>query len=340
MFAITDHFEPRWNGASYDQECGRIEIWAQQYPLLASRHRDADGFAPQHTFFYPEEQYRGEHLDALADLRRRGFGDVEIHLHHDGDTAEVLREKLVRFKKILHERHGLLHVNPETGEVGYGFIHGDWALDNSGPRGRYCGVNAELAVLRETGCYADFTLPAAPEAAQTRKINSIYYALDDPLKPKSHDTGRDVEVGGTPWGDLMIIQGPLTLDWRSRKWGIFPRIENGELSGDNPPTRERVDLWIRQHIHVKGRPEWIFIKVHTHGASEMDSKILLGDPMEEMFRYLESAYNDGVRYRLHYVTARQMYNIIKAAEAGLEGNPDRYRSFVSASATALPVRKT
>ena len=70
------------------------------------------------------------------------------------------------------ERHGLLSRDRYTGEVGYGFIHGNWALDNSRPDGRMCGVDNELDVLRETGCYADFTLPSAPSPTQTRKINS------------------------------------------------------------------------------------------------------------------------------------------------------------------------
>ncbi|MEJ7636728.1 MAG: hypothetical protein WKF75_01760 [Singulisphaera sp.] len=50
-------------------------------------------------------------------------------------------------------------------------------------------VNNEIDVLRETGCYADFTLPSAPSPTQTRQINSIYYASDDPRRPKSHDRG-------------------------------------------------------------------------------------------------------------------------------------------------------
>jgi hypothetical protein len=37
--------------------------------------------------------------------------------------------------------------------------------------------------------------------------------------------------------------------------------------------------------------------------------------------YLEKQYNDGRRYRLHYVTARQMYEAVKAAEAGQEWQP-------------------
>ena len=46
-----------------------------------------------------------------------------------------------------------------------------------------------------------------------------------------------------------------------------------------------------------------------------------------MHSYLECAYNDGKRHVLHYVTAREMYNIAKAAEAGMTGDPGAYRDF-------------
>ena len=39
----------------------------------------------------------------------------------------------------------------------------------------------------------------------------------------------------------------------------------------------RVDQWVRANIHVPGRPEWVFIKVHTHGAIERTAGSLLGD---------------------------------------------------------------
>ena len=73
-------------------------------------------------------------------------------------------------------------------------------------------MNNEIEILRETGCYADFTLPSAPSPTQTRKINSIYYAVDDPHRPKSHDWGIDVgsRTRAVRRG-LMMIQGPLVL---------------------------------------------------------------------------------------------------------------------------------
>lgn len=54
---------------------------------------------------------------------------------------------------------------------------------------------------------------------------------------------------------------------------------------------------------------------------------LLGEAADAMHTHLERAYNDGARHVLHYVTAREMYNIIRAAEAGLCGNPGDYRDF-------------
>jgi hypothetical protein len=57
---------------------------------------------------------------------------------------------------------------------------------------------------------------------------------------------------------------------------------------------------------------------------------LLGEPIKEMHRHLTTQYNDGEDYALHYVSAREMYNIIKAAEAGEEGNPNTFRDYVLA----------
>lgn len=303
FFCFCDHFEPLWNrgdGAS------RLRHWLEHYPKLA-RYRDADGRPPQHTFFYPAEEYRPEFLDALAQLCRQGFGEVEIHLHHRNDTADNLRGTLLDFQAKL-QSHGFLSGNR------YGFIHGNWCLDNSRRDGDWCGVNNELTILRETGCYADFTLPSAPSDTQTRKVNSIYYATDDPLRPKSHDTGVDVRVGQPPGGDLLIVQGPLAPDWRHR------RIENAEVAGYAPATAHRVRLWLNQRIGVLGKPDWIFVKVHTHGCQERNFAAVLDGALHEALATLP--------VRLHYVTAREAYNLIKAAEAGHSGEPAQYRDFL------------
>ena len=328
MFCFVDHFEPMWRGADLATQRTRVDRWCREYRDMAARHRDADGRPPQHSFFYPEEEYAPEHLEKLAELCADGYGEIEEHLHHDNDTEANFRAGMSRFCRVLHERHGALPRDPASGELRFGFIHGNWCLDNSRPDGRWCGIDNELILLRELGCYADFTMPSAPSDTQTRIINSIYYATDDPHAPKSHDDGTLVRVGGTPSGDLMLIQGPLGLNWRDRRMGLIPRIENADVRGGQPPTAERVDAWVRTGVHVEGRPEWVFIKIHTHGTQEADMDTLLGAPVDAMHRHLETAYNDGSRYVLHYVSAREAYNIAKAAEAGREGNPNDYRDFV------------
>jgi hypothetical protein len=47
-----------------------------------------------------------------------------------------------------------------------------------------------------------------------------------------------------------------------------------------------------------------------------------------MYSLLERDYRDRPGYRFHYVTARELYNIVKAAEAGQKGDPGLYRDYV------------
>jgi len=323
FFCIADHFEPRHGAADLDVERARVAAWLDGYPRMAEPFADSDGRPPQHTFFFPEEGYRPELLDPLAELCRRGFGDVEVHLHHDRDTADALRERLGRFTETLFRTHGLLR-RRRDGAIAFGFIHGNWALDNARPDGKWCGVNNEITVLLEAGCYADFTLPAAPDASQTRTINSIYYATDDPARPRSHESGTPARAGQpAPENALLILQGPLTFDMRRRIWWVLPGLENGALD-DTPahlPTVDRFASWVDVAVGVEGRPEWVFIKVHTHGGPEGNASALLGPVMQRFHTEINRLFNDGIRYRLHYTTAYEMACLVKAAEAGRTGTP-------------------
>jgi hypothetical protein len=327
LLCVADHYEPKWGGASPEQARARVDRWVRDYPRLFGEFRDSDGRPPRHTFFYPLEEYEPEHLDDLAALCRAGFGEVEVHLHHDRDEPEPLRRRLVEYKEMLDRRHGLLARDRETGELAYGFIHGNWALDNSRPDGRWCGVNNELDILRQTGCYADFTLPSAPSATQTRKINSIYYAVDDPERPKSHDTGNDVGRGPAPDDALMMIQGPLALDWSNRKWGLLPRIENGCIQRGQAASIGRLDAWLRARVQVPSRPDWYFVKLYTHGAPESNQGVLLGEPMVRFHRDLARRAAADPNFHYHYVTARELYNLARAAEAGWSGSVAAARDY-------------
>jgi hypothetical protein len=341
LLCIADHFEPAHGNPGLGVERARMDAWVERLPRLAARFADADGRPPRHTFFFPAEQYRREHLDRLASLCEAGLGEVEIHLHHDDDTSDGLRATLLEFTTRLAADHGLLTCTPD-GAIAYGFIHGNWALDNARPDGRYCGVNDELTVLRETGCYADFTQPAAPDISQTRTVNSVYYAVDDPLRSRSHDFGTSSQVARTPPPhSLLLVQGPIALDWERRLYGVVPGLDVAAIDGSPgyAPALRRFRAWVDAGIGVRGRPEWVFVKVHTHGAPERNAATLLGPPMEAFHDAITREFNDGLRYRLHYVTAREMVNLVRAAEAGKHGNPGEYRDYVLPPPHAAGVKR-
>ena len=125
FIAVCDHYEPMWAAAGRDLQRERVARWLLEYPESVAGIHDSAGRPPQHTFFYPEEEYEPEYLDQLAKLCQAGYGNVEVHLHHDGDTSAALCEKLERYIDHLHHRHGLLH-RPAKGRITYGFIHGNW----------------------------------------------------------------------------------------------------------------------------------------------------------------------------------------------------------------------
>jgi hypothetical protein len=326
VFAFVDHFEPVVKpGQNPARKADALQNWTALYPKLAAQHQDSDGRPPRHTWTFPFETYDATIIEQLLTLCRQDLGEIEVHIHHDGDTSDSFRAKMLEGLEQFAS-HGLCTV-PGLDGSRFGFVHGNWSLDNSRPDGRWCGVNDELTILRELGCFADFTMPSAPSDTQTRKSNAIYYATDDPERPKSHDTGVDVKAGREPSGDLMIIQGPLLLDWSTRKFGLLPRIDNADITSANPGRAERIDAWVRAGIGVVGRPDWVFIKVHCHGANACDRDALLGERANAMFGHLEATCKNSSR-RLHYVTAREMYNVIKAAEAGKTGDPNDYRDFM------------
>ena len=206
-----------------------------------------------------------------------------------------------------------------TGEIVYGFIHGNWALCNSRPDRQWCGVDQELTVLLETGCYADFTLPSAPSACQTRTINSIYYAQDIPGRTKSHDVGIRARVGQrAPEDHLLMIQGPLGLDWHSRKLGLIPRIENGDIHEGRPATWRRMQMWLNAGVHVAGAPNRKFVKLHTHGCKDGNIDTWLGPAMQRFHEELAAAARADSRFRYHYVTAWEMARLVHETEASVE----------------------
>lgn len=330
MLAVCDHFEP-FHHTDKDGAMRRMKAWHDRLPAIGAANKDHDGSGPRHTFFYPIEQYDPEVMQSLATLCQKTRNEVEVHLHHENDTAENLVVALAQGKTDLR-RHGLLGGNAR-GEAAFGFIHGNWALDDSGPKGGSCGVRGELAILKQAGCYADLTMPSAPHSTQVPIVNQLYYSRST-SHGCSHHQGIRVSKGeaGTQGlrdkeDHLLLVQGPLCLDWQRRKWGLMPRVENSDITSVNPPTAQRMQNWINAGISVAGAEGWRFVKLHTHGGPERNHEGLIGDARRR-FHHDLTAMAAHAGFRLHYVSAREMVNILHAAEDGHGGNAGDWRDYI------------
>jgi len=265
-----------------------------------------------------------------------GYGEVEMHLHHNHmppfpDTEETFRRKILTCMDD-YARHGIFCL--PDGSRRFAFIHGDWSLANA--RGAsFCGVNDEIRILKECGCFADFTFPSLGDP-QPRTINAMYYATSRADRPKSYERGVPVRVGRKGQGDLLMVSGIVGLRWASRTHLLRPSIEASNIDIKDYPFDARTDYWVNNAVVVDSQPNWLFIKIHTHGARDVDFDCLFGARADRMHTYLEERYNDGRNYKLHYVTAREMYNIVKAAEAGYSGDPNQYRDFEISRYVYLP----
>ena len=133
------------------------------------------------------------------------------------------------------------------------------------------------------------------------------------------------------------MQGPLLLDFDKHARNHVGRFENAALTGANPPSMRRLQRWKQAAISVQGRPDWIFIKLHCHSMDATQEDAVMGGAMR---RFLDDLVDGAPERReiIHFVTAREMTNIIWAACDGREGNPGEYRNYRLKLASESPVR--
>jgi hypothetical protein len=333
IMVIANHFEPGWTteglALDWSRQLERLDQWYIRSRALGNEFRDQDGTPFRHTNFYPAEQYHPRLLERLAEMQAEGLGEVEVHLHHGverPDSEANLRRTLEQFRDTVAYEHGCLSRREGDETPMYAFVHGNFALANSGG-GRFCGVDAEMKVLAETGCYADLTLPSWPDRSQVARFNAIYQCGHPLDQPVPHRSGHSLRVGRTPILPILLT-GPLVFDWHRRFRGVpVPRVDSGSLQANYPPTIDRLRNWLGANISVKGRPEWLFVKLFCHGFFPFDQPSLLEEPMRRFLGDLLELANQNERFTVHFATAREAFNIVMAAVDGQSGDPGLYRDY-------------
>ncbi len=333
IFTIADHFEPAWSPdgfLSLDDQKRALDKYHNLARKTGEATLDSDGTKFRHTNFYPAEQYDKALLDQMAEMQAEGLGEVEIHLHHGvekPDTAENLCRQMVDFRDTLAEEHKCLSRIDGDNQPKYAFVHGNLALANSSG-GRFCGVDEEMQILANTGCYADMTLASAPDQSQVPMINKIY-ECGLPLNQKvPHRKGENVSVNGKSNQLPLIFTGPLIFNWTRRIKGIpVPRIEDGALAANQPMDLARFRRWQNANITVKGNSEWIFVKLYCHGFFDYDQSASIGEDASIFFNeILENGERTG-EYKVHFASAREATNMVFAAIDGKSGNPNKFRDY-------------
>jgi len=125
-----------------------------------------------------------------------------------------------------------------------------------------------------------------------------------------------------------MFTGPLVFDWRRRVRGLpIPRIDDGALAQNYPLTLNRFNHWRNAHISVAGRPEWIFIKLYSHGFFEFDQDAMIGDQMKRFMTEVLELSERTREFKIHFASAREAFNMVMAAVDGQVGEPGDYRDY-------------
>ena len=308
---LVDHHEPGTGERGVRNEAD----WCEAYrKTSAAALRDSYSNSFKYTWFFPVDQFEGGSILELNKLVYDGLGEIELHWHHELFEDEPFRDALSSILK-QYGRYGAM-VNSPGGPAHFGYIAGNWNLDNAVSPGE-TGPSNQIDTLQSLGCYADFTFCTIGTLAQPKTVNSIYFVKDSPAR-KSYDVGVPARAGDANDG-FLLLEGPLFFDWQ------HCRLEYAALEIGQEYSFDRVKKWIDYAPIVQGVPQWRFLKIYTHGQQSKQG-LVLEDGLGKVLQQLKS-YADEHEIKLHFASAREAYNMVMAAVAGKTGNPEEYRDF-------------
>jgi hypothetical protein len=279
---------------------------------------------PKVTIFYPPSDLPKTDDTALLAFCRATGSEIELQAQrHTGESHDSL-VSLTRAREELRERH--LLSTDESGAAVFA-LHSS-APQNFGTQGSLRGCH----LLRAAGCYARFTKAPLRSRKEKLPLPRIYYRSADEL-PRSRRVRSDREIRNASSDELLTIEQPITVDWSRRRLGLLPRLESGCISSDNAGSVHHLRMWMDCRITLEGRPNWLFVTLPVQcrtGAPSASTEVL------RRFKEMTSQVAAADRaLRFHYVTARELVNIVHAAEAGHSGDPAQFRDFRYRRAQAL-----
>ncbi len=89
----------------------------------------------------------------------------------------------------------------------------------------------------------------------------------------------------------------------------------------------RLRRWRKANVTVKGRPEWVFVKLYCHGFFTHDQSASIGADAVKFFRKIIDHGERGGGYKTHFASAREAANMVFAAIDGKKGNPHEFRDY-------------
>jgi hypothetical protein len=299
-------------------DSGGMRDLLKMFASLAAEHTDSDGRKFQLTFACPGRDTDSTTLYMLTDYCRRGLGEVEYLIPWDYSSEVSMRDELGQGLRFFNSRGWMSTVGSEIRFAVVGEGRGD---ERGGDDFR-----KQASVLSDLGCYADMSFPGARNSLQQSSVNTMFMVSSADYDP--YNESDELRAGRLGKGGLLVVEGPFLIDWTDWRFTLRPYVEDGYLSPETPPDPGRVDSWVRANVHVIGQPNWIFVKLTIGGLSNAASAQSLGHSFDQSLMYLEEVYNDSEMYRLHYVTAREMYNVAMAAQALQNGDAGLFRDYL------------
>lgn len=124
------------------------------------------------------------------------------------------------------------------------------------------------------------------------------------------------------------MTGPLVFNWQRRMRGLpVPRIDDGVLAANYNSDFARLKRWAGARVSVEGRPEWVFVKLYCHGFFTFDQEACIGEGARRFWSEAIEEAERTNRFKIHFASAREAFNIAMAAVEGRAGSPNQYRDY-------------